>query len=277
MAPSLDLSRFCGVPMLMAPDTIATLAASPDSFATQAVATGWNREPKKARDMYSLVNGVARVPVDGTLIHKLGGVQPRFGFTGYDCLDRIISDAISNRDIGAILLDIDSSGGEVAGCFELAKAIRKKSNGRGGKPIVAMVNEMACSAAYALAAACDAVMITDTGRTGSIGVWAMIVDQTRALDRGGVKVEIVRAGERKARGGPYETADAATVAKLQKWIDDTWTIFVDLVSRFRQLSAKAVRDLQGDWFTGSDALGHGLVDAIDSPDAIFRAVARLAR
>lgn len=234
-------------------------------------------KPKTARDMYEVSRGVATIQVNGTLVHKLGGVEPYSGMIGYDCLDRIVRDAIENKEVGAILLDLDSPGGEVAGCFEFARRLRGIGARAGGKPVVAFANEMACSAAYAIASSCDAVMTTETGIVGSIGVWTMLVDMTKGLSKNGIEVTMIRAGDRKARGGPYEHADKATFEKLQAWVDETWAIFAEHVAEGRPLTAQAVLALEGDWFTGSEALDLGLVDAVDSPEAIFEAVAKLAR
>lgn len=234
--------------------------------------------PKTARDMYELSRGVATIQINGPLVHKLGGVEPYCGMIGYDQLDRIISDALANKEVGAILLDIDSPGGEVSGCFDFAKKLRGMTQTGGGeKPIVAFANEMACSAAYAIACACDAVMTTETGVVGSIGVWTMQVDMTKGLTANGIEVTMIRAGERKARGGPYETPDDETFAKLQGWVDETWGIFARHVAECRGETAEVVQSWEGDWFTGREALAMNLVDAVDSPDAIFEAVAALAR
>jgi len=237
----------------------------------------YDAPPKTARDMYTLERGVARVCIDGTTVHKLGGVEPYSGMVGYDCVDRIVADAQENKEVGAILLDIDSPGGEVAGCFDFARKLRGMGASGGGKPIIAFANEMACSAAYAIASSCDAVMTTETGVIGSIGVWTMLVDMTKGLSTNGIEVTMIRAGDRKARGGPYEHADKATVDKLQGWVEETWQIFAGLVADNRPISKQAVLALEGDWFTGNDALSLGLVDAVDSPEAIFEAVAKLAR
>lgn len=234
--------------------------------------------PKTARDMYEVSRGVATLHIDGPLVHKLGGVEPYCGMVGYDQLDRIIADALANKEVGAVLLDIDSPGGEVSGCFDFAKKLRGMGVKAGGdKPIVAFANEMACSAAYAIACACDAVMTTETGVVGSIGVWTMQVDMTKGLTANGIEVTMIRAGERKARGGPYEVADEETFAKLQGWVDETWGIFARHVAECRGESAETVQSWEGDWFTGPESLTLNLVDAVDTPDAIFEAVAGLAR
>jgi capsid assembly protease len=237
---------------------------------------GWAK-PKTARDMYDVRRRVATIGINGSLVHKLGGVEPYCGMVGYDCIERIVADAQANEDVGAILLDIDSPGGEVAGCFDFARKLRGMGASVGGKPIVAFANEMACSAAYAIACACDAVMTTETGIVGSIGVWTMQVDMTKGLSKNGVEVTMIRAGERKARGGPYEVADDETFSKLQGWVDETWDIFCAHVGECRGEDPADVKALEGDWFTGRDALEMNLVDAVDSPDAIFEAVATMAR
>lgn len=231
-----------------------------------------------ARRQYTVEQRVATIPINGTLVHKLGGVSPWSGMVGYDCLEKVIADALANKEVGAILLDIDSPGGEVAGCFDFARKLRGMTQAGGGqKPIVAFANEMACSAAYAIACACDAVMTTETGIVGSIGVWTMQVDMTKGLSKNGIEVTMIRAGERKARGGPYETPDAETFDKLQGWVDATWRIFAEHVAACRGESAEDVLALEGDWFTGPDALDINLVDAVDTPDAIFATVAEMAR
>lgn len=253
----------------------STLAAA----ALRQSASDWiEEEPSTpARRQYGVERRVARIPIDGTLVHKLGGVSPWSGMIGYDCLEKIVADAQANREVGALLLDIDSPGGEVSGCFAFAEKLATMGRRNGGKPIVAFANEMACSAAYAIAASCDAVMTVPTGISGSIGVWTMVVDMTKGLSKNGVEVTMVRAGERKARGVPIEKADDATFAKLQAWVDETWDIFADHVASHRPISKQAVLALEGDWFTGAEALDLGLVDAVDTPEAIFEAVAQLAR
>lgn len=234
--------------------------------------------PKTARDMYEVSRGVATLHIDGPLVHKLGGVEPYCGMIGYDQIDRILADALANKEVGAVLIDIDSPGGEVSGCFDFARKLRDMTVAGGGtKPIIAFANEMACSAAYAIACACDAVMTTETGIVGSIGVWTMQVDMTKGLSKNGIEVTMIRAGERKARGGPYEVADQETFSKLQGWVDDTWRIFAEHVAACRDMGTDEVLSFEGDWYTGPEALALGLVDAVDTPDAIFRAVSEMAR
>lgn len=289
--------RLYNAPLMLRPDKAETLHLAlgerlgiikPDVIDSSTLAAAQLRQKASdwmddepvgpARRQYTVQQRVARVPIDGTLVHKLGGVSPWCGMIGYDCLEKVIADALANDEVGALLLDIDSPGGEVAGCFDFARKLRGMTVAGGGmKPIVAFANEMACSGAYAIACACDAVMTTETGIVGSIGVWTMQVDMTKGLSKNGIEVTMIRAGDRKARGGPYEVPDDATFAKLQRWVDDTWQIFAEHVAECRGESAEDILALEGDWFTGPEALEMNLVDVVDSPDAIFEAVAAEAR
>ncbi|HEX5183594.1 MAG TPA: S49 family peptidase [Allosphingosinicella sp.] len=242
-----------------------------DAAQLRLKADDWGAEytPKTARDMYTIDRGVATLSIDGTLVHKLGGVEPSSGMVGYDCIDKILTDIRANDDAKVVAVDNDSPGGETAGCFELAKKIYANSARFGGKPIYAIVNEMSCSADYALACACDRIAGPETLVAGSIGVWTMIVDFTKALDKDGIAPFIIRAGDRKARGGPYEAPDQATVDKLQAWVDETWRMFANLVSKCRNIPVEKILDQQGDWYPGDEAVKLGLVDVIASPDEIF--------
>lgn len=280
--------RLFNTPLMLRPDKAEMLCAalvdrlgiakldridgtSLDAAQLRLKADGWASDyvPKTARDMYSIDRGVATLEINGTLVHKLGGVEPSSGMVGYDCIDKILTDIRANDDAKVIAIDNDSPGGETAGCFELAKKIYANSARFGGKPIYAIVNEMSCSADYALACACDRIAGPETMVAGSIGVWTMIVDFTKALDKEGIVPRMIRAGDRKARGGPYEAPDDETVAKLQFWVDETWRMFAQLVSMCRNIPVQKVLDQQGDWFPGDEAVKLGLVDTIASPDEIY--------
>lgn len=242
-------------------------------------AGGWDDDrPSTARGMYEVVEAVAHVHIDGTLVHKLGGVEPWSGMVGYDCLDRILADARQNAEVRGIVLDFDTPGGETAGCFEFAKKIYADSARFGGKPIIALVNEQCCSAGYALASACDRIFMPETGVTASIGVWTMLVDFTKALDESGIAVTIRRAGDRKARGHPAEGWDQELLDKMDAWIDETWRMFANLVELGRGVPAGDILALEGDWFHGPEAMTLRLIDDIASPDEVFdefrRTVAR---
>lgn len=247
-----------------------------DAAQLRLKAMDWDGPVRKptARDMYEVVEAVAHIHIDGTLVHKLGGVEPYSGMIGYDCLDRIVEDARQNAEVRGLVLDFDTPGGETAGCFEFAKKIYAGSARFGGKPIVALVNEQCASAGYALASVCDRIFMPETGVTGSIGVWTMLVDFTKALDESGIAVTIRRAGDRKARGHPAEGWDEELIEKVDAWIDETWRMFANLVQTGRAVPANDILALEGDWFHGPEAVQLRLIDDIASPDEVFDALRR---
>lgn len=236
-------------------------------------------KPDSQRSDYSVntvINGVAVIEVSGTLT-KSWGLDPYSGFTGYDGIKAKLVDAFDDDSIEAILLDIDSPGGAVAGCFDLVDLIYALRS-EGTKPIAAIANEQACSAAYAImSAATPGLRWTPrTGEVGSIGVLMMHTDVQQALQQEGVKVTIFRAGKHKAEGNPYETMSQETVERIQAELDDMRDIFINTVARNLTVEGgdvdamkKTIRETEGLTYIGTNARANGLVDAVGSEDQLW--------
>jgi signal peptide peptidase SppA len=224
-------------------------------------------EERAERKPYSVVHGVAIIEISGTLVHKLGSLQPYCGMTGYDGVRACFLDAVHDPAVRGICLSIDSPGGDVAGCFDLADTI---ASARGRKPIHAILDESAYSAAYAIASAADRISVPRTGGVGSIGVIAMVVDLTKFLDREGVKVNVITFGAHKAEGQPFLELAPEARARFQDDIDTTGNLFVATVARNRKLSPAAVRATEAATFQGLAGVRAGLADGVASPDAAFR-------
>lgn len=231
---------------------------------------------RDARRVYQVIDGVAIIPVHGSLAQRVAGLDPYSGMVGYNQIETKLEMAMSDSDVRSILIDADSGGGEVAGCFDLSRKIASYSSRNGGKPIIGAVNEQACSAMYALVSGCDEIFMPETGIAGSIGVWTLLVDMTRAMDKDGIEVTMVRAGDRKARGGPWERADKETVAKLMNWVEGTRQIFATMVAEHRRIDVDNVLAQEGDWFPGDEAMKQGLIDGIGPFEAIFERARALA-
>ena len=220
-------------------------------------------------------DGVAVIDVEGVLVHRLGFEGSLWGMaTGYDGIARQVRAARADPAVKAIWLDIDSPGGFTAGCFSLAEEIAMGAKSEGGKPVWAFVNEMACSAAYALASVCDKVFAPQDAVIGSIGVYCDHLDVTEMLANDGVKLTRFRSGERKGRGGPTEPLDERTAAKLQAWVDDGRQRFARLVGMGRRLSVAKVLETEGDWFTTAQAIELGLCDDAMSETAAWAKLQR---
>jgi signal peptide peptidase SppA len=221
------------------------------------------------RGGYDIVEGVAVIPVTGTLVQKLGTLRPYSGMTGYDGIRQNVMTALVDPEVKAIVLDIDSPGGEVAGCFDLVDTIYKA---RGSKPIWGILDEMAYSAAYAIASACDHITVPRTGGTGSVGVIAMHVDWSKALTDAGFKVTFITYGDRKADGAAELPLAPEALARFQADIDSMGELFVNTVARNRALPADKVRETQASTYLGATGVETGLADAVMAPDAAFLAL-----
>lgn len=217
---------------------------------------------------YDVVADIACIQVEGMLVQKTGTLRPYSGMTGYDGLRQNFLTALADPAVRAIVLDLNSGGGEVSGCFDLADTIYAS---RGIKPIWGICGDSAYSAAYAIASACDRVTVPRTGGVGSIGIIAMICDFSKAITASGLAVHFVHFGERKAQ----ETREMHTgvseelLSRLQKDIDAMGELFVETVARNRGQTAGAIRAQQADYYLGAFGVEAGLADAVSSPDEAF--------
>lgn len=206
---------------------------------------------------------VAVIPIHGTLVRRTSGIEAESGLASYTGIAAQLDAALASPEIVAILLDIDSPGGESGGVFDLADRIRAASE---VKPVWAVANDMAFSAAYALASAATRVFVARTGGVGSIGVIAMHVDQSVKDTQDGVRYTAVFAGERKNDLNPHEPISNEAHAVLRAEVDRIYDLFVETVARHRGLDADAVRATEAGLFFGSDAVATGLADAVGSLD-----------
>lgn len=218
--------------------------------------------------------GIATIPISGELVFKSGDLDPVSGMTGYDGIKIKLLDAIAAAEVRGILFDIDSPGGEAAGVVDLAEMIFAASR---IKPIWAIANELAASAAYFLASAAGNVFLPRTGEVGSIGVVLLHTDISEQLANQGVEVTLIFAGDRKVDGNPFEPLPARVRRELQAGVNEIYELFVNSVARFRGLTPQAVRATEAGVFMGGAAVAVGLADAVASEDEVYSAFAsRLA-
>lgn len=203
--------------------------------------------------------GIAVIPVVGTLVKRTMGIQAASGLMSYDEIGDRLDAALADPQIGGILLDLDSPGGEASGVFELAARIRAAS---AIKPIWAHANDAAYSAAYAIAAACQRLTLSQTAGVGSIGVIALHVDQSVRDAKDGLHYTAVYAGGHKNDFSPHEPLTPQASTALQAEVDRLYAIFVNQVAGMRSLDADTVRATEAGVFYGEQAVAAGLADAV---------------
>jgi len=179
-----------------------------------------------------------------------------------------IDAALAHNEIDEIILDIDSPGGTVMGTPELFDKVFAANR---IKPITAMVNPMAASAAYYVASAAREIYVTKSGEVGSIGVWTSHVDQSGMMERIGVDVTLIHAGKYKVEGNPYEPLPDDARAEMQREVNESYREFVAAVARGRGVPVAKVQTEfgQGRMLSAKRAFSLGMVDGITTMDHLL--------
>jgi signal peptide peptidase SppA len=268
------IDRFINTPLALWPGHSAVLLEmlrSPQEVAHSLVEIPSAAQISQALDTrserlkpYDMVDGIAIIPIQGILVH--GCTWWGWNETDYGSIRELITAAFADPEVRAIVLLVNSPGGEVAGCFDLADWMFSV---RGTKPMWAILNENAFSAAYALACCADRIIVPRTGGTGSIGVISMHVDITAALEKFGIKVSTIQFGDRKSDNYPTTPLSDVARDRFQADVDLMGEMFVDLVARNRKLAASKVRGTQAGCFLGALGVTAGLADEVLSPDEAF--------
>lgn len=232
---------------------------------------------QKSFDLLSLYNGkqpifknikhainqniekTAIIPIHGILTKKPGAFDEMLGMTSYEQIEVQVKQALEDSSIETILLDIDSPGGEVNGIFDLADFIY---SARGKKRIIAIANDDAYSAAYAIASSAEKVFVSRTSGVGSIGVIASHIDQSGFDEKCGIKYTTVFAGSRKNDLNPHEPMTSESLGSLQKEVDRLYEMFLQLIARNRNLSTEKIKSTEAGLYFGEKAVEIGLADGM---------------
>ena len=220
-----------------------------------------------------ILEGIAILPVLGTLVRRASYIGAASGLTSYHDIEAMAEAAFADPMVKAVLLEIDSSGGEAGGVFDLAQRLRQLAQ-TSGKPLWAIADEAALSAAYAIAAAADRLWLTRTAEVGSIGVVAVHVDESVADAKAGMTYTFLHAGRHKVDGHPHAPLPAPVAADIQSDIEQLHDQFIALVSGFRRLTPEMVRATEARVYRGEAALQAGLADQIGTRAEAITALQR---
>ncbi len=209
-------------------------------------------------------SGAVRViPLYGVISPRLGLMGDMSGGTTAEGFGRSFMEAVRDPEITAIVVDVDSPGGNVAGIEEAAALVRSQ---RGVKPISAVAAFRMASAAYYIGAQADEVVASPSSEVGSIGVLGMHQDVSEAEAKLGIKVTLISAGKYKTEANPHIPLTEEAKAAWQADADRYYAMFVNAVAKGRGVSADTVRSDfgQGRTLMARPALAAGMVDRIDT-------------
>lgn len=265
-------SRLYGSPLLLARSKLDTvLGVFERKLAGLPVTAMLNAEEALPSAQIQIVDGIAVIPVLGTLVRRSSYLNAASGLTSYHAIEAMAEDAFANPEVRAVLLEIDSSGGEAGGVFELSRHLKSLSQ-ESGKPLWAIADEAALSAAYAIGCAADQLWLTPTAEVGSIGVVAVHVDQSKRDARDGLSYRFLHAGEHKVDANPHTPLTPDAAADIQHDVEGLYEQFIGLVAAHRPLAPQALRDTQARVYRGQAAIEAGLADRLGNTRSALAAL-----
>lgn len=204
---------------------------------------------------YYLDGDIAVIEIKGTLIHNFA--NSFYGFTGYDYVTNAINQANNDSNVKGIVLNINSGGGEVSGCDECGLLIESSI-----KPVWAVANECAASAAYWLASSASKIYLPKTAMVGSVGAVMSHFSYARALEMQGVKQEFIYSGNKKVDGNPYNPLTDELKQEYKKELHMIRKLFASKVAKSRKMTTDDVMNTEAGMYTGSDAVDIGFADTV---------------
>jgi signal peptide peptidase SppA len=280
MNRQLLLSEFLTTPWALMPERLQAMAGvltrwsagepPTDETMFQIQSERVLRDTRKQMAAANAGSGIAVLPLYGVVTQRGNMVDDISGpgSTSTQQFTSALRQVLAEDTVGQILIDIDSPGGSVYGVAELASEIVKA---RAQKPVVAVANSLAASAAYWIGCSASEFYVTPGGEVGSIGVWQAHFDYSKALEEEGVKTTLVSAGKFKVEGNPYVPLDPEAQAFMQSRVDDYYNAFIQAVAVGRGVTVEVVRNGMGEGrVLGSDAaLAQRMVDGIASFDDVL--------
>jgi signal peptide peptidase SppA len=274
------VAEFLATPWALMPERLSALASvvsrwsqgSPASDAAkfQVQTDRVLRDTRRQTSAAISGGGIAVIPVYGVITQRGNMVDDVSGpgMVSTQLVTQMLRQAIADDAVSQILLDIDSPGGSVYGVSELGDAIL---SARAQKPVVAIANSLAASAAYWVGSQASEFYVTAGGEVGSIGVWQAHFDYSQAFAAEGVTPTLISAGKFKVEGNPYAPLSEEAQGFMQSRVDDYFQAFTKAIAKGRNLSISQVREGMGQGrVLGADAaLAQNMVDGIASFDQVL--------
>jgi ClpP class serine protease len=227
----------------------------------QKAGPGWKADGTLDPRFYTeAAPGIAVVPIYGALAKNLSSWEEACGGgTDINAPQEALRQAVAAPDIGTIILDIDSPGGEVTGIPEFGAAVRAAAQ---AKPVYAFTDASMCSAAYWLGSQASEIYATGSSNVGSIGTYLAWLDPAVKMELEGIKLQFFAEGKHKGIGLPGRPLTAEDEALLRGRVKQINDLFQSAVTGARpQVEAPT---MEGQTFSGLDLVNTGLVDGLVS-------------
>lgn len=288
MKTELLIAEFLSTPWALMPERLNAVSAvmarwSSHAPATTEVLAGIDtdklaREARRQTATSVSGGGIAVLPLYGVITQRGNMIEDVSGpgSVSTQKFAAALRQALTDESVSQILIDIDSPGGSVYGVAELADEIVAA---RAQKPIIAIANSLAASAAYWIGCSASEFYVTPGGEVGSIGVWQAHFDYSQALAAEGVTPTLISAGTYKVEGNPYAPLEPEAQAFMQSRVDDYFLAFSKAVAKGRGVPIAQVRNGMGQGrVLGADAaLEQNMVDGIVTLDEAIRKMLLKAR
>ncbi len=212
--------------------------------------------------------GIGLLSIQGTITHRANFFSRFSGGTSAEAVGQAVDQLAADQSISAIVMDISSPGGSVYGVEQLALKIQSAGK---VKPVIAVANSLAASAAYWIGTAATEFIVSPDAEVGSIGVFTMHVDTTAARERDGQKMTMIKAGRLKGAGVAGLPLSEDNLAEIQKGVNDYYDLFVAAVARGRKVPEAQVRNGFGEGSTvrAKEAVALGMADKIGTLDGVL--------
>jgi signal peptide peptidase SppA len=291
-------SRVFGRPLLLEVSAAETIAAllrdghrlseevfwngpgivEPDSIAASIQASrfyGSSRRETRPAGLTRMTNGAAVITIDGELVNRGAWIGANSGLVSYEGIDAQLRDAAADPEVKAIVLDLNTPGGEVDGIAALGALIAQINQ---SKPVTAVVNDLAASAGYWIASQAREIVISPTSRVGSIGVVYLHLDRSEQIAKLGIKPTLIYAGDHKVDFNMLGPLSEDAQKALQAEIDGVYSMFTDAVAsgRGNRMSKDRAKSTEARVYTGQDAIAAGLADRMATFADVLNEIASAA-
>ena len=219
------------------------------------------------------IGKIAVISLSGTIT-----MQDSSLFSGETITPDLVKDFLTRAEqdkaVEAIVLRIESPGGEVAPSQEILWEIERVKE---VKPIVVSMGGMAASGGYYISTKADKIVALPTTMTGSIGVISQIMNVEGLLEKLGIQIETFKGGKYKDMYRGFREMTQEEKEIMQGMIDEYYEQFIEVVAEGRELNKEEVRGLAtGQIYTGTEAKELGLVDALGGLDTAIDLARELA-